>query len=148
MIDPDQRTLGFMRALWALDHALHRTSKRMAATIGVTGPQRLVIRVIGRQPSITAGELARTLHLHPSTVTGVLARLEGAGMVKRQADAADRRRMRLVLTPRGRRVYLSAAGTVEEAIERALTRLNPRDAEAAIRALDALTAALGQNNSG
>ena len=142
MTEPNERTLSFMSALWALDHALHRTSKRMAATIGVTGPQRLVVRVIGRNPSITAGMLARTLHLHPSTVTGVLARLEANGMVQRRADEEDRRRTRLVLTAKGRRVYQSSAGTVEDAIESVVGRVKAREADAVVRTLEAITEAL------
>ena len=36
--------LEFMRVVWALDHALQKTSKRMETTLGMTAPQRLVIR--------------------------------------------------------------------------------------------------------
>ena len=68
-----------MRLLWAVDHGLQRRSKRMAATLGVTGPQRLVIRIVGRFPGISAGRLASILHLHPSTLTGILRRLERGG---------------------------------------------------------------------
>jgi hypothetical protein len=38
--------IDFLRLIWAVDHALQRRSKSMAATIGITGPQRLVIRII------------------------------------------------------------------------------------------------------
>lgn len=57
--------IDFLRLIWAVDHALQRRSKVMAATLGITGPQRLVIRMIGRFPSIHARQLADTLHLHP-----------------------------------------------------------------------------------
>jgi DNA-binding MarR family transcriptional regulator len=144
-LDPDvgeRGTLGFMSALWALDHALHRSSKRMAATLGVTGPQRLVLRLVGRHPSIAAGALARTLHLHPSTVTGVLARLEGSGLIRRTTDPADRRRTTLVLTNKGRRLYRLSSGTIEAAIDSALAQCGNGDAEAAVRVLQAVAAAL------
>jgi len=49
----------------------------MAATLG-TGPQRLVIRIIGRFPSIHARQLGDILHLHPSSLTAPLKRLERA----------------------------------------------------------------------
>ena len=49
--------------------------KRMEQRSGVTGPQRLVLRVVGLFPGISAGALARLLHVHPSTLTGVLHRL-------------------------------------------------------------------------
>src|SRR5688572_10921067 len=68
--------LDFMRLLWAVDHALQQRSKQMLQTHGITGPQRLVLRVVGRYPGIAAGELANVLHVHPSTLTGVLKRLE------------------------------------------------------------------------
>ena len=42
------QTLDFMQRLWALDHSLQAASKRMETTMGVTGPQRLVIRVLDR----------------------------------------------------------------------------------------------------
>jgi DNA-binding MarR family transcriptional regulator len=64
-----------MQLLWAVVHELEITSKRMTGEIGVTGPQRLVLRVVGLFPGLSAGELATILHLHPSTLTGVLQRL-------------------------------------------------------------------------
>jgi len=137
-----ERTLEFMRAIWALDHALHRTSKRMAVTIGVTGPQRLVLRLLGRRPASTAGDLARVLHLHPSTVTGVLARLQGNGLIHRAADRTDRRRASLALTAKGKRFDRLTGGTIEGAIERALSQADGQDAEATVRTLAAVAEAL------
>lgn len=117
--------LEFLRALWALDHALQSASKRMEASLGVTGPQRFVIRMIGRFPGVSAGEVADLLHVHPSTLTGVLKRLEQRGLVTRRADPADARRALLALTAKGRRVDARRTGTVEAAARRALDRLGP-----------------------
>ena len=66
--------LGVIRHLWALNHRLSSASKRMRARFGITGPQRLVVRVIGTTPGISAGALAVALHMDPSTLTGVLRR--------------------------------------------------------------------------
>ena len=84
--------LEFLRLLWQVDHALQRRSKRMAKELGLTGPQRLVVRIVGRFPGLPAGELAELLHVHPSTLTGILARLERGGWIARRADPRDRRR--------------------------------------------------------
>ena len=43
--------LEFMRVVWALDHALQKTSKRMETMLGITAPQRLVVRILGRFPA-------------------------------------------------------------------------------------------------
>src|SRR5262245_42112806 len=114
--------LDFMRLIWSLDHALHKTSKGMKSRVGVTGPQRLAIRLIARFPGIPPGELAELLYVHPSTLTGVLKRLERRGLVKRRPDPRDGRRVFLGVTENGRRVGAASAGTVEAAVQRVLSR--------------------------
>jgi hypothetical protein len=44
--------LRFMQLLWALVHQMDKASKRMRQELGVTGPQRLVLRVVGLQPGV------------------------------------------------------------------------------------------------
>ena len=108
--------LDFMRLIWALDHGLQSLSKKMQTSIGLTGPQRVTLRVLGRFPGLSAGELARILLVHPSTLTGILQRLEARKLVKRTLDAADGRRARLTLTTKGRRFDVPARGTVESVV--------------------------------
>jgi DNA-binding MarR family transcriptional regulator len=136
--------LGFMRALWALDHALQSASKRMEARLGVTAPQRLVLRIVGRFPGISAGELSEILHLHPSTLTGVLQRLGERKLLVRRADPADARRALLELTAKGRAVDALRTGTVEAAVRRALRRLSPSAERTVREAAEALSGELGR----
>nr|HEX4317900.1 MarR family transcriptional regulator [Kofleriaceae bacterium] len=119
---PSGETLGFMQVMFGLVHALDVRSKRMAHTIGVTGPQRLVVRMIGQRAGRTATEIAELLEMHPSTLTGVLARLEKRGAIVRDIDVNDRRRSRFRLTATGRRIDKERRGTVEAAVRRALGR--------------------------
>ena len=114
-----------MQRLWELVHALAVQSKRMGKTLGVTGPQRLVIRVVGQSPDATAREIAEILGLHPSTLTGVLARLERQKMIQRKVDPDDRRRVRFRLSAEGRRIDRERKGTVEAAVRRAMSRAEP-----------------------
>lgn len=137
-----QDAFEFMRLLWALDHALQSKSKRMLATLGITGPQRLVIRAVGRQPGISAGALAAHLHLHPSTLTGVLSRLVERQLLKRSADPSDSRRALFRLTARGRKVDRVEGGTVEGAIRRVVGRQSAARIAVAAHVLTALSAAL------
>jgi DNA-binding MarR family transcriptional regulator len=114
--------LDFMRDIWGLAHALDVRSKWMERNLGVTGPQRLVVRVVGAKPDVTASEIAETLDLHPSTLTGILSRLEQRGYLTRVVDPEDRRRARFRLTARGKKVDGDRKGTVEAAVRRALSR--------------------------
>jgi len=135
--------LEFMKQLWAVDHGLQSVSKRMEARFGITGPQRLVVRIVGRFPGISAGALAEVLHVHPSTLTGVLRRLETRGMLLRRGDPRDARRALFGLTARGRKMDTLRTGTVEQAVRRVLVRM-PEDAIAAERILSALAAELAR----
>src|SRR5262245_27340531 len=131
---PDESRLGptleFMRLLWGLDHALQRRSKWLASRRGVTGPQRLALRIIGHMPHVSAGLLATTLKLHPSTLTGVLQRLERRGFLTRRVDGSDRRRVHLDLTDRGRSATRPLRGSVEDAVTQVLGREDPREVRA------------------
>ncbi len=122
--------LAFLRELWALDHALGSTSKRMHDRMGITAQQRMVLRFIGKYPSITGGELASILHVEKSTLSLALKRLEERGLVARRPHATDARKTLLVLTPEGRRYDKPTVGTVEKAVERALRATRPKDIEA------------------
>jgi len=137
-------TLQFMQKLWDLAHALDVRSKRMAKQLGVTGPQRLVIRVLGQTPDTTPSDISRTLGMHSSTLTGILARLERQGAIERRVDDVDRRRMRFRLTPRGVQVDSERKGTVEAAVRRALGRVNDATIEVAVRLLETLTEELSR----
>jgi MarR family transcriptional regulator, organic hydroperoxide resistance regulator len=114
----------------------------MTGRIGVTGPQRLVLRVVGLFPGTSAGDLAAVLHVHPSTLTGILHRLIGQRLLIRSADPGDRRRAVLRLTSRGARVNAARQGTVEAATAQALEGVSSRDRLATKRVLERLAAGL------
>lgn len=144
----DEASLGevleFMRLLWGLDHALQSASKRMEALYGITGPQRLVVRIVGRFPGISAGRIAEILHVHPSTLTGILKRLEARGVVERRADPRDARRALFALTNKGRKLDTLRTGVVEQAVRRALT-IDQKQVAAAQEMIAAITAELASD---
>ena len=135
-----------MRQLWALDHGLQRRSKRMEVELGVTGMQRIVIRLIGRFPDVAAGRLAELVHVHPSTLTGVLKRLVERGFIKRERDASDARISRFKLLPPGENIDSTNAGTVEAAVRRALARIPPESIEHARTVLAAVAEELSRSD--
>lgn len=140
--EPTGETLKFMQRMWDLVHALDVRSKRMAKSVGVTGPQRLVIRVIGQRTDPTASDIAATLNMHPSTLTGIVSRLQNQGLITRALDKDDRRRSRFMLTDRGLKVDRERKGTVEAAVRRALGRAKPQVTESAVEMLELLVAEL------
>jgi len=139
--------LEFMKQLWAVDHGLQTISKRLESQHGITGPQRLFVRIVGRTPGISAGALAQILRMHPSTLTGILRRLETRGILTRKSDPNDARRALFALTARGRKVDTLKTGTVEAAVRRVLAR-QPNEASVAQRLLAALALELENDSAG
>ncbi len=131
--------LGFMKDLWALEQGLNRRSRAMLARYGVTGPQRLVVRVVACLGDIGPATLARVLHLHPSSVTRLARRLEAGGYLHRRPDPSHAGRLLLGLGPRGTRLGNLRGGTVERSVESALAAATPGDVAATRRVMALLT---------
>jgi DNA-binding MarR family transcriptional regulator len=123
-LDP---TLDFMQLLWTIEHGLQKRSKRMKAEKGITGPQRLVVRVVSQFPGISAGDLARLVKLHPSTITGIVQRLVAAKLLRRERHPEDSRRVRLWVTSRAARHAQPVTGTVERTVREVLKHARPSD---------------------
>lgn len=130
--------LQFLRALWELNHALESASRAMKRRLGVTGPERLFIRIVGQQPGITPRAIARVLRVHPSGVTVLTKRLERRGLVTREANPGDARSYHLSLTARGRRADALRSGTIEAVVREAVRASAPRDVRATARMLGAV----------
>jgi MarR family transcriptional regulator, organic hydroperoxide resistance regulator len=136
--------LQFLQLLWAIVHRMAKRSKWMRSRLGITGPQRIVLRVLGAHSSLSAKQVAATLHVHPSTLTGVLRRLEGQRLIARSSDALDRRKAILSLTRRGEIVVKDERHTVERAVTRALKKVTARDLACTRRTLRLLAESLEQ----
>jgi len=140
---PLDSTLDFLRLLWSIEHHLQSTSKRMEAELGITGPQRLLLKVVDEYPGISATEVANLMRLHPSTITGIIQRLAKKRLLVRARDPIDTRRVRLGVLPAARRFTRRSKGTVEDAVARALKRVPSGSVHAARHVLGAIAAALG-----
>jgi DNA-binding MarR family transcriptional regulator len=138
-LDP---VLDFMRLLWSVEHGLQSTSKRMKAVLGITGPQRLALRIVSERAELLPSELARILHLHPSTITGILQRLVRKRLIQAVRDRADGRRVRLRLRPGARSFVAASPETVEAAVARVLSHMPAQSIRHARRVLAAIATAL------
>jgi DNA-binding MarR family transcriptional regulator len=81
------------------------------ADLGLSLRQFAALRGIEEGAS-SPGELARLWQVTPAVITGIVDRLERRGLVRREPDPEDRRRLRLALTEAGRR----ASDEVEAAL--------------------------------
>lgn len=104
-------TLKSTRAVAESVRGLHRIfqnidlfSRKVLREYGVSGPQIWALRTIRDAECTTMSDLAARLHLHPSTVSGIMDRLEKRGLAVRFQASNDARVTELRLTPAGRKV--------------------------------------------
>ena len=80
-------------------------SKRTRAALApydITPAQYAVLWVLWKRDGQSAAEIGTRLRIDSATATGLVDRLEGAGLIERRAHPSDRRVHLLFLTPEGR----------------------------------------------
>ena len=92
----------FCFALYSTSLAMTRLYKPLLDALGLTYPQYLALLVLWEKDGLTVSELGEKLFLDSGTLTPLLKRLEGAGLVSRLRDVADERRVHITLTAAGR----------------------------------------------
>ncbi len=88
-------------ALYSASLAMTRLYQPLLAALGLTYPQYLALLVLWERDGITVSDLGDRLSLDSGTLTPLLKRLAAAGLVSRQRDSADERRVLLHLTSEG-----------------------------------------------
>ena len=100
----DSRREAVIEAGWQAFRAYQLSNdnfdQAIADRLGMNRTDMRCIDLIDQAGGMTAGELAKAAGLTTGAVTAVVDRLEKAGMAKRVADPADRRRVRIEVTPR------------------------------------------------
>lgn len=126
-------------ALWELHHGMEAMSRRMEASLGITGPQRFALRAITLEPGKSAQSLAERLRVHASTVTGVVDRLERKGLAMRVRSEHDRRSLELWPTEAGKALLERPDATIEAVIQGCLEKMEPGEVGAGRALLDRLS---------
>lgn len=88
-------------ALYSASLAMTKLYKPLLDPLGLTYPQYLVMLALWEQQDVSVSQLGERLFLDSGTLTPLLKRLETLGLIQRQRDAADERRVRLRLSDAG-----------------------------------------------
>ena len=92
--------------LQELEEAMRRSSAQgvlfgqtVANVAGISGSDLECLDFLNLEGRVTAGRLAEVTGLTTGAITGVVDRLEKAGLVRRERDEADRRKVFIVVVP-------------------------------------------------
>ena len=119
---------------------VNEQSKQAEKETGITGPQLWAIKTIAQHGPIKGAELARRMYLHPTTIVGILDRLEARGLITKTRSKVDRRIVEVELTEQGRSLVANAPEVVQGMLVQGLETLT---AEKLLRISDGLDELVG-----
>jgi MarR family transcriptional regulator for hemolysin len=115
---------------------LRTLADQRARQHGMTRAQWAVLFRLDRSEGLKQSELAEILDLQPITLTRLLDRLAGNGLIERRADPNDRRANRLFLTPAARPLLERVTRLGEAMMEEVLAGLDDKAANRMLRDLE------------
>jgi len=89
--------------------------------------QEMLLLQLWREDGVTQSQLGERLMVEPPTVTKMLQRMEGEGMVERRSDSGDARVSRVFLSARGRALEQEVAATWRTVEEQAIAGMSEEE---------------------
>ena len=102
-----------MQSLRRIIKTLQDYSHEVSGQFGITGPQLWALKIIRENGGLSLGDLSQRMYVHPSTISGLMDRLEKKGYVIRDRSQEDRRVVQVELTPRGNRLAKKAPNPIQ-----------------------------------
>lgn len=127
-------------ALYTSMQATLQLYRDLLAPWGLTYQQLTVLAVVWEREEVSPGELAETLCLDASSVSGLVGRLERIGYLRREHSTSDRRSVRITATAHALEVR-GELGHIERCVGEAM-RVTPADAEAVVSTLHTLRSSM------
>ena len=134
--------------LYQAETTLLKLTERSLLEFGLSAPQMMLLGALywdGR--ALVPRRVRNTLVVEAQSLTGLIDRLEAQGLAKRLSHPKDRRKIRIQITPKGRKKYDEAAARTDQTLEtyfRALTSAERQQLRASLTKLRAKAyAALG-----
>jgi DNA-binding MarR family transcriptional regulator len=111
------------------------------------GPRHVAVLEQLRDGPLVVGDLASRLGLTLSTVSGLLANLDHAGLIDRAPDTADRRRTIVAISRRNKEVVEQWLDGAAAPLARVLDQLSKDERKAFLKAMDLLDRELGPHDA-
>jgi len=129
----EQYDLRILRAIRRITRSIALHSRQLAAYSNITAPQLVCLSTVIEKGPLTATAISREMHVSPSTVVGILDRLEDKGLIQRERGREDRRIVFITATEAGRHLAAETPSPLQKKLAQALKQL-PESEQAAITA--------------
>ncbi len=133
----DRRVL---RSLRRIVRAIDLYSRELKASCGLTAPQLVCLSAISREGKTTAVSLAVQVHLSPSTLVGIIDRLEKSGLVQRARSGEDRRQVVIMATEAGKDAVRKAPPPLQQNLLSGFGKMPPDERATIAQSLETIVA--------
>jgi len=137
----DQVLVAIRRIIRAID----QQSRKLLQSHGLTGPQALLIKEVGRGAPLTPGELANRVSLSQATITDIVKRLEGRGLLLRERSEQDKRSITIRLTQAGKELLKQPIPLLQEEFEQRFNALQDWEQSQLLSSVQRLAALMDAN---
>jgi len=143
-VDPEPQVpqqsyeLRILQALRRIIRAVDIHSYKLASQYNITGPQLACLLAVQEQGPLTSAKLAKKVYLSPSTLVGIVDRLEEKGLVRRNRDSRDRRLVYITITSVGEQLVAAAPSLLQDTLANALVELPELEQVSITKALEKL----------
>jgi DNA-binding MarR family transcriptional regulator len=115
--------LRILQSLRRIIRAVDMHSHKLSSQYKITGPQLGCLIALKEEQPLTIAQLAKKVYLSPSTLVGIIDRLEEKDLVQRKRDPSDRRRVQIYVTTQGTDLIAAAPSLLQETLVSALKEL-------------------------
>lgn len=133
-------------ALRQVIRAVDLHSRWMLSQYQITGPQLITLLTIEKEAPVTASAIASHILLSPSTVIGILDRLESKGLIQRDRDLKDRRMIWISLTEEGKIVASNAPSPLQDTLAEAIVKLPETEVLKIVESLERIVELMQMDN--
>lgn len=142
-----ENDLRIVYAIRKIIRTVDMDSRKLAAERQITGPQLICLMAIVEKGTITSVEIAKRVHLSPSTIVGVLDRLESKNLIRRQRSSEDRREVSVSATTEGKALAVQTPYPLQFTLDRAMKRMSPQERESIVTSIERLVELLGAQDA-
>jgi DNA-binding MarR family transcriptional regulator len=128
------KSLGFQ--FIRLARQMKRALELRSIVYDLTASQYIVLVSLWEEDGIRLSQLGNKLYFDNPTITGIIDRMEKAGLVERKRETGDRRAIRIFLTPRGKSLKSRIPRAVEEVDQISRQNLSPEQIQQFLRTLN------------
>ncbi len=134
------------RAIRKMLRAIELHSRRLSSGFGVTSPQLVCLVTLGEEGPLSNSALAARVYLSPSTVVGIVDRLEEKGLVRRERSKSDRRVVEVSATDEGIALIRAAPSLLQERLADAMNALPDAEQRRIADALERVVKLMGADD--